>query len=82
MPPAAIFLADGDVLRAHDLTALPELGHADVAADALADVLDAPFRDLGRQEWVGDRRTRRADDVEHAGAQRALQRVQQLDVEA
>ena len=68
MPAAAIFLADGHVLSAHDLAALLELRHADIAADALADVLDAPFGDLGGQERIRDRGAGGADDVEHAGA--------------
>jgi len=41
IPAAAIFLADRLVLRAHDLTDLVELRHADIAADALADILEA-----------------------------------------
>ena len=67
MPAAPIFLADGHVLRAHDLAALLEFRDADVAADALADVLEPSFRDLGRQERIGDGGARGADDVEHAG---------------
>src|SRR5258708_28273814 len=67
MPAAAVFLADGDVLSAHDLAALLELGDTDVAADALADILDPAFRNLGRQEGICDRGTGGADDVQHAG---------------
>src|ERR1700722_4852532 len=68
MPATAIFLADGHVLGAHDLPALLKLRHANVAADALADVLHPAFRNLGRQERIGDRRAGGADDVQHAGA--------------
>src|SRR6202163_2501744 len=66
MPAAPVFLADGHVLRAHDLAALLEFRHADIAADALADVLEPGFGDLGRQERISDRGARGADDVEHA----------------
>jgi len=38
---------------------------ADVAADALADVLLASLVDLARQERVGDRGPRGADEIEH-----------------
>src|ERR1700683_4150973 len=68
MPAAPVLLADGYILRAHDLAALLELRHADVAADALADVLHPALGDLGRQKGIGNGRTRGADDVEHAGA--------------
>ena len=37
---------------------------ADVAADALADLVETTFLDLLRQERVGDRRPGRADNVE------------------
>ena len=50
-------------------------GDADVAADALADVLPAPLLDLLRQERIGDRRPRRADQVEHAVAHHPHHRV-------
>src|SRR3546814_19252267 len=39
---------------------------ADVAADALADVVDAPVLDLLRQEGIGDRGARGADHVHDA----------------
>src|ERR1700722_7936299 len=71
MPAAAIFLADGHVLSAHDLAALLELRDADVAADALADIFDPAFRNFVRQEWIRDVRARGADDVEHAGTDQA-----------
>src|ERR1700681_652032 len=69
MPAAAIFFADRDVLRTHDLAALLEFRHADVAPDALADIAQAALGDLRGQEGVGDGRPRRADDVEHARAE-------------
>src|ERR1700722_5509510 len=68
MPAAAIFFADGDVLSAHDLAALLELGDAYIAANAFANILDPAFRDLGRQEGICDRRPGGADDVEHPRA--------------
>src|SRR3546814_21118050 len=49
-------------LRRGDLVA----GDADVAADALADVVDAAFLDLLRQEGIGDGRARSADHVHDA----------------
>ena len=45
-------------------------GDADVAADALADVVEPPLLDLSRQERVGDRRAGGADDVALPGADR------------
>ncbi len=68
MPAAAIFLADGHVLSAHDLAALLKLRDADIAADALADVLDTAFRNLGRQEGIRNRWAGGADDVQHTRA--------------
>ncbi len=49
--------------------------HADVAADALADVREAPLLDLAGQERVGDRGARRADHVEHALGEEPHHRV-------
>ena len=72
MPAAAILLHRGRVLSAIDLAVLLELRDAHVAADALANVVAAPFLDLLRQEGIGDRRPRRADDV-------ALARVNDAD---
>ena len=63
MPAAAILLHRGGVLGAVDLAVLLELGHAHVAADALADVLGATLLDLSRQEGIGDGGPRRPDDV-------------------
>src|SRR6185312_5921556 len=56
MPALAPLLAHGRVLRAADRRDRHVAGDADVAADAFADVLDATFLDLARQERVGDRR--------------------------
>src|SRR5258708_16765387 len=66
MPAAAVFLADGDVLSAHDLAALLELGDTDVAADALADIPDPAFRSFGRLEGMCDRSTVASMDVQQA----------------
>ena len=41
-------------------------GDADVAADAFADVVERPSSILRRQERIGDRGPRRADEVENA----------------
>ena len=66
MPAPPPLLAHRRVLRAADRRDREVAGHADVAADALADVLEPAFLDLLRQERVGDRRPGRADDVEDA----------------
>ena len=63
VPAAAVLLAHGRVLGASDRHAETVVGVADVAADALADVLDPSLLDLLRQEGVGDRRPGGADQV-------------------
>ncbi len=75
MPAATPFLAHRRVLGAADRRMQRIAGDADVAADALADVLEAPLLDLPRQERVGDRRPGRADQVEHAVAHHPHHRV-------
>ncbi len=75
MPPSAPLLAHGGVLRAADRRRGPVAGDADVAADALADVLEAALFDLPRQEGIRDRGARRADQVEHAVADEPHHRV-------
>ena len=66
MPALAPFLHEGGVLRAAAERHGHVAGHADVAADAFADVLDAVLVDLLRQEGIGNGRPRRADEVEDA----------------
>src|SRR5262252_1609521 len=66
MPPAAPLLARSRILRTANRHAIVPARDADVAADALADVLLAAGVDLHRQEGIGDRGARRADEVEHA----------------
>ena len=68
VPSAPVFLAGGRVLGAPDRRPadLPSR-HADVAPDALADVVEPALGDLVRQERIGDRRPRGADDVALAG---------------
>ena len=66
MPPLAPFFAHSRVLCATDRRVGHIARHADIAADALADILDPTFFDLFRQEWVGDRWPRRADEIERA----------------
>ena len=63
VPAAAELLARGRVLRAPDVAARVGLGDADVAADALADLVEAALLDLQRQKRVSDRRPRGADHV-------------------
>src|ERR1700760_1385368 len=66
MPSAAPLLPDRRILRtAHRNTVVPT-GDADVAADALADVLLAPLSDLLRQKWIGNRGSCTADQIEHS----------------
>src|SRR5262249_9446630 len=66
MPAAAPFLACRWILRTADRHAIVPTRDADVAADALADVLLAAGLDLHRKEGIRDRRARRADEIEHA----------------
>jgi hypothetical protein len=68
VPAAAVLLAGGGVLRAdHRRAADLPPRDALVAADALADVLEAALLDLLGEEGVGDRRPGGADDVELPG---------------
>ena len=75
MPAAPPLLPHRRVLGAADRRHRPVAGDADVAADALADVLQAALFDLLRQERVGDRRARGPDQVEHLLADQAHHRV-------
>ena len=75
MPAAPPLLAHRRVLGAADRRHRPVAGHADVAADALADVLEPPLLDLQRQERVGDRRAGGADQVEDAVSDEPHHRV-------
>ena len=68
MPAAPELLTGGRVLRAGDLVVVERTREADVAADALADLVEPAFLDLLRQERVGDRRPRGADQVPDAAA--------------
>ena len=71
VPAPAPFLGDRRVLgAAHDHACVFDR-HTDVAADALADVLDPPLTDLVGQEGIGDRRPGAADDIEHPAPQLA-----------
>src|SRR5438132_441898 len=63
VPATAVFLAGSGVLGAHQRTANLEAGGALVAADAFADLVQAPLLDLFREERIGDRRTGGTDDV-------------------
>ena len=75
MPPAPPLLPHARVLRTADRGHGGVAGHADVAADALADVLQAALLDLLGQERVGDRRPRGADEVEHSVSDHPHHRV-------
>src|SRR5690348_18512509 len=66
MPALAPFLAHGRVLGAADRRHGHVAGDADVAADAFADVVRPSLLDLLRQERIGYRWPRRADEIEHA----------------
>ena len=66
VPAAAPFLAHARVLGATHGGGSKLSGDADVAADAFADLVDAPLFDLLRQEGIGDRWPRRTDHVQHA----------------
>src|SRR5919106_1695507 len=71
VPAAPVLLARGRVLRADERRAadLPARD-ADVGADALADVVQAPLVDLLRQGGVRDGRAAGRDDVERARFER------------
>ncbi len=66
MPAAAPLLAHRRVLRAAHRNAELVARDTDVAADALANVVEPAFLDLARQERIGDRRPCGADEIEHA----------------
>ena len=68
MPSLAPLLAHRRILRATDRSARHVAGDADVASDALADIVEASLLDLPWQERIGDARPRRADHVEHAAS--------------
>ena len=67
VPPAPVFLPQCLVLGAHDLPNLIEFRDADVAADALANVLQSAALDLVRQKRIGNRRTSGSDEVDCFG---------------
>ena len=66
MPAAAVLLARRRVLRAAQVAAAVGQRVAGVAADAGADLVVAALLDLERQERIGDRRARGADQVPDA----------------
>ena len=66
MPAPPPLLADGGVLGAADRDLFVVARVADVAADALVDVVFPPLLDLFRQEGVGDGGAGRADEIEHS----------------
>ena len=71
MPALAPLLSHGGVLRAADRRHGEIAGHADIAADAFANVVETTFLDLFRQERIGNRGPRRADHVENALVEQA-----------
>ena len=68
VPAAAPFFARRGVLGAAHRHAVVPAGNADVAANALADVVAVAFADLGRQKGVGNAGSRATDQIEHAAA--------------
>ena len=66
MPAASEFLSHCGVLRAPDRRHGEVAGHADVAADAFADVCEVAAFDLVGHEGIRDRRPCGADEVENA----------------
>ena len=66
MPATPPLLPHRRVLGAADRGHREVARHADVAPDALPDVVEAPLLDLAREERVGDRRSCGADEIEHA----------------
>ncbi len=68
MPAAPPFLADRGVLGAAHRHPVVPARYTDIAANAFADLVLAPAADLRRQEGVGNRGPRTADQVENAAA--------------
>ena len=75
VPAPAPLLAHGRVLGAAQRRDRAVAGHADVAADALADVLVPALLDLLGQERIGDRRAGGADEVQDAAPDHPRHRV-------
>ena len=67
VPASAVLLAGGRVLGADELRADDVPGRADVAPDALPDLVGAALFDLPGEEGIGDGRPGSADEVELAG---------------
>src|SRR5579862_9810452 len=68
MPAAPPFLAGGRVLSAAHRHAVVPARDTDVASDALADLIEAPFLDLTGQERICDRGAGPADEIEDTAA--------------
>ena len=64
MPATPPFLGDGRVLRAAKRQAVAVHRHADIAADAFADLIQPPVTDFRRQERIGDGGAGGADQVQ------------------
>ena len=68
VPAAPPFFARRGVLGAAHRYAVMPAGNADIAANALADIVTVAFADLGGQEGVGNAGSRAPDQIEHAAA--------------
>ena len=66
VPPSPPLLAHRGVLGAADGRHREIARDADVAADALSDLIGPSLGDLGRQEWVGDGGAGCSDEVDHS----------------
>lgn len=66
MPAFAPFFTDGGVLRATHWSHSVVARSADIAAYALADIINATIADFGWQERIGNRWPRRTDHIENA----------------
>ena len=75
MPALAPLLAHGRVLGAAQMHRLVVRRAADVAADALADLILASLGNLGWQERIGNRRPRRANEILNAALDLAHHRI-------
>ncbi|MNF77635.1 hypothetical protein D3C84_597860 [compost metagenome] len=71
VPATTVLFHHRGVLRAVEQTALVELGHALVAANALTDVLGTALLDLLREERVGNGRARCTNEVCDTAAHQA-----------
>src|SRR5262249_24396766 len=75
VPSFSIFFAHRRILGAADGYREEVAGDADIAADALTDLVDAPFLDLLREKRIRDRGACGADEIEKTALYHRRHRV-------